>query len=305
VEGQSMLTTITNEQDRAKAKTNCDHALAGQHYITIEEYGDRERYYYETQYNPIRNDSNEIIGVTVLSANITERKKSELHIQALNKELEAFTYSVAHDLRAPLRIIDGYSDILEQEYFRHLDEEANRMIRIVKMNTRQMGQLIDDLLNFSRLGRLPVQLKPTNMNDIFNEVIREQLSFVASDRIEFRIDTLEKVKCDSNLMRHVVSNLLSNAIKYSRNRERAIIEIGSEKTQFETVYFVKDNGSGFDMRYAEKLFDVFQRLHKPTEFEGTGVGLAIVHRVISKHGGRVWANAEVDKGATFYFSLPS
>jgi light-regulated signal transduction histidine kinase (bacteriophytochrome) len=179
------------------------------------------------------------------------------------------------------------------------------MIRIVKQNTRQMGQLIDDLLNFSRLGRLPVQLKPINMNDLFNEVIHEQLAAVKRERIEFRIGTLEKAKCDGSLIRHVLSNLISNAIKYSRNKEHAIIEIGSEKKPFETVYYVKDNGSGFDMRYADKLFNVFHRLHKPTEFEGTGVGLAIVQRVISKHGGQVWAEAEVNKGATFYFSLPS
>jgi PAS domain S-box-containing protein len=303
-EGSNLLDCITDPNDRERAKANCDRALSGESHVTIEEYGDANRFYFETHYDPIRNENNEITGVTVLSSNITDRKQAELHIEALNQELEAFSYSVAHDLRAPLRIIDGYSDILQEEYFNNIDDEARRLIGVVKSNTRQMGQLIDDLLNFSRLGRLPIQRKHSNLNDMLDSVIREQLTMVLRERIEFRIDPLEPCHCDDNLMKHVLSNLVSNAIKYSRNKERAIIEVGSEKRQSETVYFIRDNGSGFDMQYAGKLFGVFQRLHKPTEFEGTGVGLAIVQRVIDKHGGRVWAEGEVNKGATFYFSLP-
>lgn len=236
---------------------------------------------------------------------ITDRKKAEQQLEDANKELEAFTYSVAHDLRAPLRIISGYSTILVDEYHETLDQEGQRLLKIIATNAGRMGQLIDDLLEFSRLGRSSLNLRLTNVEDLINSILEEQLALLAESRIEFKIGKLEPLNCDGNLMQHVFSNLISNAIKYSRTVKKPVIELGSIKEDNEIVYFIKDNGIGFDMQYADKLFGVFQRLHNVTKIEGTGVGLAIVKRVISKHQGKVWVEAEVDRGATFYFSLPA
>jgi signal transduction histidine kinase len=302
--GMSLLDTFTSDADRVKAKLNCDRALAGESHITIEEFGDVNRFYFETRYDPILDEKGEIFGVTVLSSNITERKINEEQIKSLNRELDAFTYSVAHDLRAPLRVIDGYCEVLKDDYAAALGDDGKRLLDIISANARQMGQLIDDLLNFSRVGKLSVNCQRVDMDTMMREIINEQLTLIEKDRIEFRISTLEPIICDSNLIRYVLTNLISNSIKYSRKKDKALIEIGSARKNTEIVYFVKDNGSGFDMQYADKLFGVFQRLHKMSDFEGTGVGLAIVHRIILKHGGRVWAEAAVDKGATFYFSLP-
>jgi len=222
----------------------------------------------------------------------------------LKKELEGFTYTVAHDLRAPLRIIDGYSSILAEDYGECLREDGKRTTQVISNNIHRMGRLIDDLLNFSRLGKLTVHPRPVDMEQLVQEVVHEQMALVPNVRIDLEIGTLPSVNCDVSLMRQVFSNLVSNAIKYSGKKERSKIEIGSSHENGQAVYFVKDNGSGFDMQYSDKLFGVFQRLHRITEFEGTGVGLAIVHRIIEKHGGKVWADAKVDEGATFYFSLP-
>lgn len=238
-----------------------------------------------------------------LLTEIAERSSAEAQVQVLNKDLESFTYSVAHDLRAPLRIIDGYSTILSEEYFECLNDEGKRITRVIGSNVHRMGRLIDDLLNFSRLGKLSLNRKRADLNQILSDVVREQLSLVSHDRVDLRIGMLEPANCDINLMRHVLSNLVSNAIKYSSKKEKSIIEIGSHREDGEVIYFIKDNGSGFDMKYADKLFGVFQRLHHTTEFEGTGVGLAIVQRIVDMHGGRVWADAVPDLGATFYFSL--
>jgi signal transduction histidine kinase len=300
----NLLDNFTNELDKVKAKANCDRALAGESHITIEAYGDVNRFYFETRYDPIADDDGKIFGVTVLSANVTERILSDERITNLNKELDSFTYSVAHDLRAPLRVIDGYSQILQDEYKKALDGEGTRLLSVIAANARQMGELIDDLLSFSRLGKLPVNFQHVDMKTLVSQVIDEQLTFADRKNIEFRMGTLDHATCDNSLMRHVFSNLISNAIKYSGKKERSFIEIGCEEKVEEIIFYVKDNGSGFDMQYADKLFGVFQRLHKMSDFEGTGVGLAIVQRIILKHGGRVWAEAEVEKGATFYFSLP-
>jgi signal transduction histidine kinase len=220
-----------------------------------------------------------------------------------NKELESFSYSVSHDLRAPLRAIHGYSNMLKAKYESHLDTEANRLLNNILDNGKKMGRLIDELLAFSRLGRkemikveIPVQQMVT---DICSELKVEQ----GTRFIEFRIKDLSRAFGDIVTIKQVWLNLISNAIKYSRLKNRAVIEIGSEVKDHEIVYYVKDNGAGFDMQYADKLFGVFQRLHSDEEFEGTGVGLAIVHRIITKHGGRVWAEGKVDGGAIFYFTL--
>jgi len=225
-------------------------------------------------------------------------------LESVNKELEAFSYSVSHDLRAPLRIIDGYTEIIVSDYGSELDEEGKRMFGIVKANVRKMGQLIDDLLKLSRLGRKELIIHRVDMNKLVESVLAEQVSS-KTKHYSIKTANLEPADADISLIRQLWINLISNALKYSGLRDKPSIDINSMKTGNEIVYSIKDNGVGFNMQYADKLFNVFQRLHKMTEFEGTGVGLALVHQIITRHRGRVWAEAEEDKGATFYFSLPS
>ena len=234
---------------------------------------------------------------------VSDRKKAEQQLEMLNKELEAFSYSVSHDLRAPLRIMDGYADILLSDYKDKLDEEGVRTMGIIKANARRMGQLIDDLLNLSHIGRKELTLELTDMNKLVKSVIREQFS-ENGHHANIQTGNLAAARCDSNLMRQVWINLISNAIKYSGKEQHPEILINSTQQKNEIIYFIKDNGVGFDMKYAAKLFGVFQRLHKSTEFEGTGIGLALINRILTRHNGKVWAESEKGKGATFYFSLP-
>jgi light-regulated signal transduction histidine kinase (bacteriophytochrome) len=210
---------------------------------------------------------------------------------------------VSHDLRAPLRIIDGYTEIIVSDYGKILDEEGNRLLGIVTANVRKMGRLIDDLLNLSRLGRKELTSHHIDMNQLVNSVMAEQIA-LKTKQYDIQIEKLEQTDADSSLIRQVWINLISNAIKFSAEKDQPSIKISSRHTGDEIIYSIQDNGVGFNMKYADKLFGVFQRLHKMTEFEGTGVGLALVQRIITRHGGRVWAEAEVDKGATLYFSLP-
>jgi PAS domain S-box-containing protein len=236
---------------------------------------------------------------------ITARHQAEQKVVAINNELEAFTYSVSHDLRAPLRSIDGYSKILQEDYGSKMDSEANRLLDIIKNNARRMGQLIDDLLDFSRLGRKELEKSMVNMEALVTHVQQELVSQEKGRKIQFKINRLEGVNGDARMMRQVWINLISNAIKYSRMQEVATIEIGSSIHDNRVVYFIRDNGVGFDMKYADKLFGVFQRLHKVQEFEGTGVGLALAHRIVSRHGGKIWVEAGVNQGATFFFFIPT
>jgi signal transduction histidine kinase len=220
-----------------------------------------------------------------------------------NVEMESFAYSVAHDLRAPLRHIAGYSNVLTQDYGPQLGGEGRRYLGKLVDGAQRMGRLVDDLLNLSKIGRQELALEATPLELLVRQAVEELAPEGPGREIEWRIGDLFIAKCDPGLMRQVFVNLLSNAVKYSGKREHAVIEVGQVMQNGERVVFVRDNGVGFERQYAGKLFGVFQRLHKAGDFEGTGVGLAIVQRIIRKHGGRIWAEAELDKGATFFFTL--
>lgn len=221
------------------------------------------------------------------------------------KDLESFSYSVAHDLRTPLRNILGFANILTEDYGQNLDKDGLRLLEIVKGNASRMSALIDSLLDFSRLNKLPLKKSMVDMSILVKAIIEEQLSSLDNDsKVQFRVTETHDLYCDHTLIRQVLSNLISNAIKYSGKKPRPVIEVNSVKSDDMVIYSVKDNGAGFDMKYADKLFKVFHRLHGAMDFPGTGVGLAIVHRIISKHNGTVWAESAVDEGAVFHFSLP-
>ncbi|HEY4154505.1 MAG TPA: ATP-binding protein [Puia sp.] len=226
-------------------------------------------------------------------------------LESVNKELEAFSYSISHDLRAPLRAIIGFTAILEEDYSSKLDGEAKRITSVIRKNTLKMGHLIDDLLTFSRMGRQDIVKTNMLTGLMVEEVINELVPENKIGKISWIIHEVPDIKGDINAMRQVWINLISNSIKYAGNRDQPRVEIGSYPERGQTVFFVKDNGVGFDEKYKDKLFKVFQRLHSADEFEGTGVGLAIVEKIVSKHGGLVWAEGQVNKGASFYFSLPA
>ena len=223
-------------------------------------------------------------------------------LETANKELEGFNYSVSHDLRAPLRVIQGYGKMLIKTAGAKLDAGELENVRDMISNAKRMGTLVDDLLDFSRLGRTQLSKTQVRMGDVVQDVIKE-IKTADPNVAEIKVSDLDKVTCDPVLMKQVWTNLISNAVKYSRKAEKPVIEIGSTGTDGQQMFFIKDNGAGFDMQYADKLFGVFQRLHKVTEYEGTGVGLALVHRIVTKHGGKIWAEAKTDEGATFYFTL--
>jgi len=252
---------------------------------------------------------------------ISERRKAEEAVRALNeqldqrvrertaelvaanKELESFSYSVSHDLRAPLRAINGFSNLLISDYADKLPAEGLGYLDKVKENANKMASLIDDLLTFSRLSRNPPKKRRVDLRGLVVQVIEDLHAETGNRQIKWTIEDLPPCHADPALLKQVYANLIGNALKYTRPRNPAVIEIGSRKLRGQTVYSVRDNGVGFDMRYVGNLFGVFQRLHSESEFEGTGIGLAIVQRIVNRHGGRIWAEAEVDQGATFSFTL--
>jgi len=271
----------------------------------------------------LKDAAGNVTGILSSARDITEIKLAENEIRQLNeeleqrvrqrtaqletsnKELEAFSYSVSHDLRAPLRAIDGFSRIVLEEYAPKLDDEGRRLLDVIAGNTHKMGQLIDDLLAFSHLSRQQTAFAPVDLAALAAAVFFELKNLEKGRRIEFKIGALPAAFGDCSLLRLVLQNLLANAIKFTRPRTRARIELAGQAGKGENIYHVKDNGVGFNMEYAHKLFDVFQRLHSSKEFEGNGVGLAIVQRIVLRHGGRVWAESGKSGGATFYFTLPA
>jgi len=278
-------------------------------------------YWVDTTIVPFLNGSGKPRQYVAIRADITERKRAEAEIVQLNgeleqrvarrtaelklanQELEAFSYSISHDLRAPLRAMGGFARVLEKEFSGQLSPDARHAIERIRGNATKMGQLIDGLLDFSSLNWLPVTKKKAAPADIARAVLEELRPETADRRVEIGIAELPECDADVTLLRQVFANLLANALKYTRHRNPAVIRIGWRRENRQCVYFVEDNGAGFSMQHADKLFRVFQRLHGTEQFEGTGVGLAIVQRIIQRHGGRIWAEAEVDRGATFYFTL--
>jgi signal transduction histidine kinase len=234
---------------------------------------------------------------------ISRRVEVEEALKAANRELEAFTYSVSHDLRAPIRQIDGFSKLLTEQFDATLGPKAHHYLRRIRDSTKHMGLLVDDLLRLAKVGRQDIQPTRTSLDELLEVVLAGLQNDIADREICWKLEPLPTLECDPGLTKVVLSNLVANAVKYTRRRHPAIVHIGQITRNGRPVVFVRDNGVGFDMRYAERLFGVFQRLHRAEEFEGTGVGLATVQRIVHNHGGEIWAESEPDKGATFYFTM--
>jgi light-regulated signal transduction histidine kinase (bacteriophytochrome) len=266
-----------------------------------------------------RDEQQRPVAMLETSNDITERKRREEEIERLNqelarrstelegtnKELEAFAYSVSHDLRAPLRHMAGYTELLQKRVSSALDEKSHRYVAMMQESAKRMGSLIDDLLAFSRIGRAEARKSLFDLEQLAKEVLSEIRQETEGREVEWKLSALPKLYGDRSMFRLALVNLLSNSVKFTRTRQKAEIEIGSaSRNDHEAVIFVRDNGVGFDMKYYNKLFGVFQRLHRSDTFEGTGIGLATVQRIVHRHGGRVWAEGVVNGGATFYFSAP-
>ena len=268
--------------------------------------------------SPLFDPQNQLLGYAKITRDISVRKAEADRLiklnedlarlvverEAANRELESFSYSISHDLRAPLRHIHGYIDMLTAATAGQLSEKADRYLKIISSASVEMGQLIDDLLAFSRMAKAELRTSSTSLDQLVSTAIRNLENTTTEREIIWKIAPLPEVLGDSSMLLQVLFNLIGNAVKYTRQRNPAVIEIGSLPDENgSAVIFIRDNGAGFDMKYVHKLFGVFQRLHRAEDFEGTGIGLAIVQRVILRHGGRVWAESQVNTGATFFFTL--
>ena len=290
---------------------------------TVRRRSDGTEIHVEITLSAIRNAKNEVIGLSAVVRDVTERAHAEAEIEryrehledevaartarleAAYHELEMFSYSVSHDLRIPLRAMDGYSRILLDEYQDKLDAEGRRLLGVVRANSQRMARLIDDILDFIRLGRIDTKVHHIDMEALARSALKDLANAMEGRDVNVIVSPLPACHGDAVLLKQVLVNLLGNAVKFTRPRNHAVIEIAGKTEGDEHIFSVKDNGVGFDMRFSAKLFGVFHRLHGVDEFEGNGTGLAIVKRIIVRHGGRVWAVGEVGKGATFYFALPN
>jgi PAS domain S-box-containing protein len=321
--GQSItrIMPADRQQEEADILSRIRRGESVRHFETVRRCKDGTNINISVTVSPIRDSTGRVIGASKIARDITERKRAEdtIHrlnseleqrvaertaqLEAANRELESFSYSVSHDLRAPLRAIDGFSQAVLEDFGPQLPDEGRRYLQTIRGGAQKMGMLIDDLLAFSRLSRAPLNKQPVDtallVADALDSLSRER----EGRQITLHVAELPPCSGDAALLKQVWINLLSNAFKYSRKREVAEIEIGWQPSGEGNVYFVRDNGTGFDMGYAGKLFGVFQRLHRAEDYEGTGVGLALVQRIIHRHGGRIWSDATVDRGATFYFTV--
>ena len=266
---------------------------------------DGTRFWANTVISPMRDLQGGLIGYAKVTRDLTQRRRADQALAQTNQELERFSYSVSHDLRAPLRAINGYAQALWEDHVARLDDEGKRLLAVIRDSAKLGGELIDGLLNFSRLGRQALARAPVDVTALAESVVAELRQTQGSVAVEVVLSPLPPASGDAALLRHVLVNLIGNAFKFSVKRAHPKVEIGAEQHGSEVAYYVKDNGVGFDMQYAGKLFGVFQRLHRPDEFEGTGVGLALAQRIIQRHGGRIWAEGKVNEGATVRFTLPA
>lgn len=294
VSGNSNISNIISDAVQKKKSVTYENATPTK---------TNEKLWIQTTLTPIFNKKGALTKLVFVETDITRLKNSEEQYLAVNKELEAFSYSISHDLRSPLRAINGYSTILQEEHSDSMDADAKNALNSILKNSQKMGELIDDLLTFSRLGRTPLATAELNMTQLVTAIIEEETAW-SSKKIHFKLEKLPQAVGTLSLIKQVWTNLISNAIKFSKHTPNATIEIGSYTEKDFIVYFVKDNGAGFEMKYYNKLFGVFQRLHSQEEFQGTGIGLAIVQKIVQRHEGNVWAESVVNEGTTFYFSLP-
>jgi PAS domain S-box-containing protein len=311
----SMLVPPEGQDELSKVLVRMRQGERGQHFEATRQRKNGQRVVLSLTITPIHDGSGRIVAASMISRDVTERKAAEMEIQQLNEalskkalslgeDIESFSYSVSHDLRAPLRYMEGFLDLLKNHIGGSLDEKGLHYLDTALESARQMGALIDDLLSFSRTGRVELSETKVILADLVKQAQQELAADLKGRKVVWTVEALPEVAGDPVLLRQVLVNLLGNAVKYTRTRAEAAIEIGCRGEAGEWVFFVRDNGVGFDMRYGHKLFGVFQRLHGADEFEGTGIGLAIARRVIARHGGRTWAEGVVGQGATFYFSLP-
>jgi PAS domain S-box-containing protein len=311
---------LDDELPRIMGQLKCGALV--HHYETVRVRKDGNRIHVSLTVSPVKDAAGKVVGASAIGRDITERKRAEdqirrlnealehrvaertAQLQASNKELEAFSYSVSHDLRAPLRHINGFSQALLEDYADKLDEEGKSYLQEVRSATQEMAQLIDDVLQLARVTRSEMRREVVNLSEMARAVVAELRKGDEGRSVAVNIEEGLSSNGDKRLLRVMLGNLLGNAWKFTSKRERAEIAFGHEKRDAESVYFVRDNGAGFDMAYVNKLFGAFQRLHTAREFEGTGIGLATVQRIINRHGGRVWAEGAINQGATFYFTLP-